>query len=65
MFTDRKELIEFEIKKLQTEAANMYLSIVISGNDIHNAEYQTLKTKLADLQFDLTAINELIKQGHR
>ena len=64
MLTERKELLEHEVRRLQYEAANMYLSIVISGNeDLNSAEYQKIKTMLADRVFDLNMVNDLIAQG--
>ena len=64
MLAERKELLEHEVRRLQSEAANMYLSIVVSGNeDLNSAEYQKIKTMLADRVFDLNMINDLIAQG--
>lgn len=64
MLAERKELLEHEVRRLQHEAANMYLSIVVSGNeDLNSAEYQKIKTMLADRVFDLNMINDLIAQG--
>ena len=65
MLADRKALLEQEISKAQHEAANMYLSIVVSGGDVHNKEYQDLKERIANLNFDLNAVNLLIAQGHK
>ena len=42
MLRDRRVLIEQEINKLQLEAANMYLSIVVSGDNLANTDYQHL-----------------------
>ena len=63
MLRDRRELLEHDIKKLQAEAANMYLSIVIGNGDINSAEYQKLKEQVSNLQFDLKMVNQLIDQG--
>jgi hypothetical protein len=66
MLRDRKALLEQEIKKSHSEAANMYLSLVIGGNgDVHSKEYQDLKEKISSLTFDLNAVNLLIAQGHK
>jgi hypothetical protein len=66
MLRDRKALLEQEIKKSHSEAANMYLSLVIGGNgDVHSKEYQDLKEKISSLTFDLNAVNLLIAQGHQ
>ena len=64
MLRDRRVLIEQEIKKLQTEAANMYLSIVVGGDNLDNKEYQQLKETIGRLEFDLEMINQLISEGH-
>jgi hypothetical protein len=63
MLKDRRILLEQEIVKVQTEAANMYLSIVVGGGDVHSEEYQKLRNRAAGLQFDLKIINDLIRQG--
>ena len=65
MLTDRKALIEQELKKAQNEAANMYLSIVVSGGDTGSKDYENLKDKISSLKFDLNAVNLLISQGHK
>ena len=64
MLRDRRVLIEQEIKKLQAEAANMYLSIAVGGDSLDNKEYQQLKETISSLEFDLTMINQLIGEGH-
>jgi hypothetical protein len=63
MLRERKELLEREIKRAHVEASNMYLSIVISGNDVESAEYQKIKERIVDLQFDLNMVNLLISKG--
>lgn len=66
MLRDRKALLEQEIKKAHSEAANMYLSLVIGGNgDVHSKEYQDLKDKISSLKFDLGAVDTLIAEGHK
>jgi len=65
MLRDRKALLEQEIKKASNEAANMYLSIVVSGGDVHSKEYQELKERISTLKFDLNAVDLLIAQGHQ
>lgn len=64
MLKDRKVLLEHELKKAQTEAANMYLNIVISSDDMNSTEYQSLKERVTSLQFDLNVVNDLIAKGH-
>jgi hypothetical protein len=65
MLTDRRALLEHEIKKAHDEAAAMYLSIVISGANVHDPEYQVLKERVASLQFDLNIVNRLIHNGSK
>ena len=65
MLTDRRALLEHEIKKAHDEAAAMYLSIVISGADVNNPEYQVLKERVSSLQFDLNIVNRLIHNGSK
>jgi hypothetical protein len=65
MLRDRKALLEHELKKAQSEAANMYLSLAIGGGDVHSKEYQDLKEKISTLNFDLQTINTLLMQGHQ
>lgn len=65
MLRDRKLLLEQEIAKTSAKAANMYLSIVIGGSDIHSEEYQQLRNHIANLQFDLKMVTDLIDQGQK
>lgn len=65
MLRDRKALLEQEIKKAHSDAANMYLSIAVGGNTLHDKEYQALKEKISNLNFDLNAVNLLIAQGNK
>jgi hypothetical protein len=65
MLRDRKALLEHELKKAHSEAANMYLGLAIGGGDVHSKEYQDLKEKISNLNFDLRAINTLLTQGHQ
>jgi hypothetical protein len=66
MLRDRKALLEHEIRKAQSEAANMYLSLVVGGNgDVHSKEYQDLKDKISNLSFDLNIVNQLIAKGNQ
>jgi len=64
MLKDRRVLLEHEVVKAKAQAANMYLSIVVSGNDYSDPEYQTLKNNILELEFQLNMINILISQGH-
>jgi hypothetical protein len=64
MLKDRRVLLEQEITKAHDEAAAMYLDIVTHDGDVHNPEYQHLKDKIMNLQFDLNVVNKLIHKGH-
>lgn len=65
MLKDRRLLLEQEIKRAHTEAANMYLSIVVSNHsEIPSPEYQALRDRITNLQFDLNVVNQLIFNGH-
>jgi len=66
MLKDRRVLLEQELKQAHTEAANMYLSIVVSNHaDVPSPEYQALKDRITSLQFDLNVVNQLIFNGHQ
>ncbi len=64
MLKDRRILIEQEIAKAHIQAAEMYLNIVVNDGDVRSTEYQLLKDKIMNLQFDLSIINNLIDKGH-
>jgi len=64
MLKDRRVLLEQEITKAQDEAATMYLDIVTQCGDVHSTQYQTLRNKIMDLQFDLDLVNLLISKGN-
>jgi hypothetical protein len=64
MLKDRRVLLEGEIVKAQAKAAGMYLDIVVNEGNVHSLEYQLLKENITNLQFDLSVVNTLIKQGH-
>jgi hypothetical protein len=63
MLKDRRVLLEQEIAKAQYEAATIYLDIVTHDGDVHSIEYQSLKNKIMDLQFNLDLVNLLISKG--
>ncbi len=65
MLKDRRVLLEQEIAKAQDEAAAMYLDIVTHDGDVYSAEYQALKNKIMDLQFNLNLVNLLISKGSK
>ena len=64
MLRDRRVLIEHELEKLQSQAARMYLSIVVHGDGLPNTEYQQLKERIGSLEFDLGLVTQLITEGH-
>jgi len=64
MLKDRRILIEQELAKTQAAAAKLYLSIVTHDGDVYSSEYQLLKNRIMNLQFDLNIINDLINKGH-
>ncbi len=65
MLRDRKALLEQEVKRAHNDAAHMYLILAVGGGDTHSQEYQDLKEKITNLQFDLNVVNQLITQGHQ
>jgi hypothetical protein len=56
-------LLEQEIRKAHDKAAHMYLSIITEDGDVGSEEYQSLKSHIIDLQFNLNMINLLIDRG--
>jgi len=64
MLKDRRILIEQDLAKTQAEAAKLYLSIVTHDGDVYSSEYQLLKNRIMNLQFDLNMVNDLIAKGH-
>jgi len=65
MLKDRRVLLEQEIVKAHDEASALYLNIVTTDGDIYSTEYQSLRDKIMDLQFDLNVVNQLIHRGHK
>jgi hypothetical protein len=65
MLKDRRELLEQEIAKAHDEASKLYLNIVTNDGDVHSLEYQKIKDKISDLQFDLNIVNKLIDKGQK
>jgi hypothetical protein len=65
MLKDRRVLLEQELIKAHDMASDLYLNIVTTDGDVHNTEYQFLKDKIMDLQFDLNVVNKLISRGHK
>lgn len=66
MLQDRKELIEFEIIKLKDKAAKLYLGYITNGNDVFGmTEYDDIREKISDLEFDLKIINEILEKDYK
>ena len=65
MIRDRKALLEQEIEKSKRLAAAMYLKIVTGGGAPADVEYQKLKDKISNFEFDLGVVNQLILDGHK
>ena len=65
MLKDRRVLLEQEIKKAHDEAAAIYLDIVTHDKNAHSAEYESIKNKIMNLQFDLNVVNQLIHKGNQ
>ena len=64
MLRDRKVLLEQELVRAKNEAANMYLSIVVGGNDLHSKEYQDARQRVSIIERDLSQVQEMLLQGH-
>lgn len=64
MLKDRRVLLEQELTLAQNEAARLYLDIVTHDGDVSSIEYQSIKDKIMNLQFDLNIVNKLITRGH-
>jgi hypothetical protein len=65
MLKERKELLEHELKRLHSEAANMYLSLVVGQTgDVTNPAYQMLKEKINDRSFELKLVTDLVNNGN-
>jgi len=60
---ERRELLEYEIKKIHDQAAHMYLDMVVKGGDLINPEYQQLKDRIHDLKFEYEMVQKLIRNN--
>ena len=66
MLKDRKELIESELIRLKDKAAKLYLSYITGGNDVFGmTEYDDIREKISDLEFDLKIINEILEKDYK
>ena len=65
MLKDRRALLEKELIKAHEDAAELYLKIVTQEGDVASVEYQSLKEKIMNLQFDINIVNKLISKGHK
>ena len=60
MLKERRELLEYEIKKIHDQAAHMYLDMAIKGDNLNNPEYERLKNRIYDLKFEYEMVQKLI-----
>lgn len=67
MLRDRRELVEHEVEKLKTQAAELYLSMIKHPDKVHGLrdQYDWIRNQIIEFEFDLNTINELIEQGHK
>jgi hypothetical protein len=66
MLKDRRELVEYEIKKLADECGSMYLQL-ITGNDpagIQRKVYESKLARLTNMTTELGVISKMIANGH-
>jgi len=64
MLKDRRVLLEHDLKIAHDQAAEMYLNIVVNNGDVHSEEYQQMRDRISELEFDLNVVNQLIHKGH-
>ena len=64
MLKDRKLLVEAEITKLTDTAAHMYLDAMISVSTL-TPEYESIRTRITDLQHERKMIQLLLDKGHQ
>lgn len=64
MLKDRRILIEQELTKALSKAAEMYLNNITSNGNVHSEEYLLIKDRISNLQFDLVIANDMIDKGH-
>jgi len=65
MLRDRRVLLEQELQRAHDKAAELYLTIVVDGRVDTTIEYDYLRNRILDLQFDLNVVNQLIHKGHK
>jgi len=65
MLRDRRVLLEQELQRAHDKAAEVYLNIVVDGRVDTTIEYDYLRNRILDLQFDLNVVNQLIHKGHK
>lgn len=64
MLKERKELLEYESQRLHSLAANMYLSLAVGRNgDVNSPEYQQLRERMNDIDFQLNMVKQLLTEG--
>jgi hypothetical protein len=66
MLQDRKELIECEITRLKDKAAKLYLGYITNSYiEFNSTEYEAIREKISDLEFDLKIINEILEKEYK
>jgi len=64
MLRDRRLLLEQELRRAHDTASALYLDIVTTDGDVNDPAYHAIRNRIADLQFDLNVVNQLIHKGH-
>lgn len=64
MLRDRRVLLEQELTLAKADAAKCYLTIVTTGGNLLDEQYESLRSRVEQLQFDLNMLNQLILEGH-
>lgn len=64
MLRDRRVLLERELKLAKDAAAKCYLATVTAGGNLLDQQYELLRSRVEQIQFDLDMLNQLISEGH-
>lgn len=64
MFEDRKSLIEQELANAKREAARLYFTMTVTAERTPGlmAEYEKKRAEISNLEFDLSVINEIVRE---
>jgi hypothetical protein len=60
---ERRELLEYEIRKIHKQASQMYLDIVLKDGDVKSPEYEQLKNRIQDLKFEYEMVQTLVRNN--